>query len=147
MSTAYFGCFVNTAVLLEWILGNSRENTLKNLERMHKLKIPSLVEVHALKGLEAPLPRLFGNAITFTGQQNNTFFSKVASALVWTNGSTGTKEFILTKLAAVVSAVRANIDQRLPHRQQLHTLAHLALEASASFIMCFVSFVEENCES
>jgi hypothetical protein len=147
MKTSYFGCFVNAAVLLEWILGNSGKDTLKNLERMHKLKIPSLAEVHALKGLEAPLPRLFGEAITFTGRQNNTFFSKVGTASVWTNGSTGTKEFILTNLAAVVSAVRANIDQRLPHGRKLHTLARLALEASASFVMCFVSFIEENRES
>jgi hypothetical protein len=69
------------------------------------LKIPSLAEVHALKGLEAPLPRLFGEAITFIGCQNNTFFSKVGTVSVWTNGSTGTKEFILTNLAAIVSAV------------------------------------------
>jgi hypothetical protein len=38
MSTSYFGCFVNAAILLEWIQGNSSEDTLKNMERMHKLK-------------------------------------------------------------------------------------------------------------
>jgi hypothetical protein len=147
ITTSYFGCFVNAAILLEWILGNVGEDSLKSMGQMHKLKIPSLAEVHSLKGLEAPLPRLLGEAITFTGRQNTTFFSKVSSAGVWTNGSTGTKEFILCNLAAVVSAVRANIDQRLPRGKQLHTLARLALEASSSFVMCFVSFMEENRES
>jgi hypothetical protein len=80
-----------------------------------------------------------------TGWQNNTFFSKAATASVWTNGSTGTNEFIMTSLAAVVSAVRANINQRLPHGQKLHNLAHLALEASALSVMC-ISFIEENRE-
>jgi hypothetical protein len=42
MPTSYFGCFVNAAILLEWILGNSGDDTLNNMERMHKLKIPSL---------------------------------------------------------------------------------------------------------
>jgi hypothetical protein len=147
MSTSYFGCFVNAAILLEWILGNIGDNTLKNMETMRKLKIPSLAEVHALKGLEAALPRLFGDAITFTGRQNAPFYTKVPTVSVWTNGSTGTKEFILGNLAAVVSAVRANIDQRLPHGKELHTLARLALEASSSFILTMVSFTEENRES
>jgi hypothetical protein len=35
----------------------------------------------------------------------------------------------------------------LPHGKELHTLARLALEASSSFIMCMVSFTEENRES
>jgi hypothetical protein len=87
---------------------------------------------------------LFGDMITFTGRQNTSFYSKVSSTSVWTNGSTGTKEFMLTNLAAVVSAVRANIDQRLPHGKELHTLARLALEASSSFVMSMVSFTEEN---
>jgi hypothetical protein len=147
MPTAYFGCFVNAAILFEWIHGNVGDDTLKNMETMRKLKIPSLAEVHALKGLEAALPRLLGDVITFTGRQNTTFYSRVPSASVWTNGSTGTKEFILGSLAAVVSAVRANIDQRLPHGKKLHTLARLALEASSSFIMTMVSFTEENRES
>jgi hypothetical protein len=86
------------------------------MEIMHKLKIPSLAEVHSLKGLEAALPRLFGDMITFTGHQNTMFYTKVASALVWTNGSTGINEFILGSLAVVVSTVlQANIDQCLPH--------------------------------
>jgi hypothetical protein len=93
--------------LLEWIQGNIGEDTLKNMEIMHKLKIPSLVEVHSLKGLEAALPRLFGNVITFTGYQNTIFYTKVASALVWTNGSTGTKEFILSSLAMMINAVQS----------------------------------------
>jgi hypothetical protein len=117
------------------------------METMRKLKIPSLAEVHALKGLEAALPRLLGEVITFTGRQNTTFYSRVPSASMWTNGSTGTKEFILGSLAAVVSAVRANIDQRLPHGKTLHTLARLSSEASSSFIMFMVSFTEENRES
>jgi hypothetical protein len=50
MPTSYFGCFVNAAILLEWILGNSGEDALKKMERMTKLKIPSLAEVHSLKG-------------------------------------------------------------------------------------------------
>jgi hypothetical protein len=147
MPKAYFGCFVNAAILFEWIQGNIGDDTLKSMERMTKLKIPSLAEVHALKGLEQALPRLLGEAFTFTGRQNTSFYSKVPSAAVWTNGSTGTKEFILGNLAAVVSAVRANIDQRLPHGQSLHTLARLALESSSSFIMSIVSFTEENRES
>jgi hypothetical protein len=147
MPTAYYGCFVNAAILLEWIQGNVGDDTLKNMETMRKLKIPSLAEVHSIKGLEAALPSLFGDMITFTGRQNTSFYSKVTSASVWTNGSTGTKEFILTNLAAVVSAVRANIDQRLPHGKELHTLARLALEASSSFVMSMVSFTEENRES
>jgi hypothetical protein len=138
MPTSYFGCFVNAAILFEWIQGNVGDDNLKNMETMRKLKIPSLAEVHALKGLEAALPRLLGEVITFTGRQNTTFYSRVPSASVWTNGSTGTKEFILGSLAAVVSAVRANIDQRLPHGKTLHTLARLALEASSSFIMSMV---------
>jgi FtsZ-binding cell division protein ZapB len=147
MPTSYFGCFVNAAILLEWILGNSGEDTLKNMERMHKLKIPSLAEVHALKGLESSLPRLFGDIITFTGRQHTSYFTKVPSVCVWTNGSTGTKEFILTNLAMVVEAVRATIDQRLPAGKELHTLANLALESSSAFIMSMVSFIEENRES
>jgi hypothetical protein len=147
MPTAYFGCFVNAAILFEWIQGNVGDDTLKNMETMRKLKIPSMAEVHALKGLEAALPRLLGDVITFTGRQNTTFYTRVPTASVWTNGSTGTKEFILGSLAAVVSAVRANIDQRLPHGKQLHTLARLALEASSSFIMTMISFTEENRES
>jgi hypothetical protein len=147
MPTAYFGCFVNAAILLEWIQGNVGDDTLKNMETMRKLKIPSMAEVHALKGMEAALPRLLGDVITFTGKQNTTFYTRVPSASVWTNGSTGTKGFILGNLAAVVSAVRANIDQRLPQGKQLHILARLALEASSSFIMTMVSFTEENRES
>jgi hypothetical protein len=50
-------------------------------------------------------------------------------------------------LAAVISVVQANIDQRLPHDKELQTLARLALEASSSFIMSMVSFTEENRES
>ena len=123
MPIAYYGCFVNAAILLKWIQGNVGDDTLKNMETMRKLKIPSLAEVHALKGLEAALPRLLGNVITSTGRQNTTFYTRVPTASVWTNGSTGTKEFILGSLAAVVSAVWANIDQRLPHGKQLHTLA------------------------
>jgi hypothetical protein len=114
---------------------------------MHKLKIPSLAEVHSLKGLEAALPRLLGDVFTFTGKQNMSYYTKVPSVGVWTNGSSGTKEFILGSLAAVVSAVRANIDQRLPHGKELHTMARLCLESSASFIMSMVSFTEENRES
>jgi hypothetical protein len=147
MKTSYFGCFVNAAILLEWILGNNGEDTLKNMERMHKLKIPSLAEVHSLKGLESSLPRLFGDIITFTGRQHTSYFTKVPTVCVWTNGSTGTKEFILTNLAMVVEAVRDTIDQRLPHGQELHTLAKLALESSSSFVMSMVSFIEENRES
>jgi hypothetical protein len=147
MPTSYFGCFVNAAILLEWILGNSGEDTLKKMERMTKLKIPSLAEAHSLKGLEASLPRLFGDIITFTGRQHTSYFTKVCSACVWTNGSTGTKEFIMTNLAMVVEAVRATIDQRLPPGKELHTLANLALESSAAFVMSMVSFIEENRES
>jgi hypothetical protein len=147
MPTSYFGCFVNAAILLEWILGNSGEDTLKKMERMTKLKIPSLAEVHSLKGLEASLPRLFGDIITFTGRQHTSYFTKVGSACVWTNGTTGTKEFIMTNLAMVVEAVRATIDQRLPPGKELHTLANLALESSAAFVMSMVSFIEENRES
>lgn len=149
MKTSYFGCFVNAAILLEWIQGNSgnNEDALTYMNKMHKLNIPSRAEVHSLKGLEAALPRLFGDVITFTGRQNATFYTKVASASVWTNGSTGTKEFILGSLAAVVNAVRATIDQRLPHGKELHTLARLALESSQTFIMSMVSFTEENRES
>jgi hypothetical protein len=147
MPTSYFGCFVNAAILLEWILGNNGEDTLKNMERMHKLKIPSLAEVHLLKGLESSLPRLFGDIITFTGRQHSSYFTKVTSVGVWTKGSTGTKEFILTNLAMVVEAVRETIDQRLPHGKELHTLANLALESSSSFVMSMVSFIEENRES
>jgi hypothetical protein len=147
MPTSYFGCFVNAAILLKWILGNSGEDTLKNMEMMHKLKIPSLAEVHSLKGLESLLPRLFGDIITFTGRQHTSYFTKVPSVCVWTNGSTGTKEFILTNLAMVVEAVRATIDQRLPHGKDLHTLENLALESSSSFIMSMVSFIKENRES
>jgi hypothetical protein len=147
MPTSYFGCFVNAAILLEWILGNSGEDTLKKMERMTKLKIPSLAEVHSLKGLESSLPRLFGDIITFTGRQHTSYFTKVGSACVWTNGSTGTKEFIMTNLAMVVEAVRATIDQRLPPGKELHTLANLALESSAAFVMSMVSFIEENRES
>jgi hypothetical protein len=117
------------------------------MESMHKLKIPSLAEVHALKGLYAALPRLFGEVITFAGRQNTTFYTKIPSTSVWTNGSTGTKEFILGSLPPVISAVRANINQRLPLGKELHTLARLALESSALFIMSIVSFTEENCES
>ena len=144
MPIAYFGCFVNAAILMEWILGNVGEDTLKNMERMHKLKIPSLAEVHSLKGLEAALPRLLGDVFTFTGKQNMSYYTKVPSVGVWTNGSLGTKEFILGSLSAVVSAVRANIDQRLPHGKELHTMARLCLKSSASFIMAMVSFTEEN---
>jgi hypothetical protein len=147
MPTSYFGCFVNSAILLEWILGNNGEDTLKKMERMHKLKTPSLPEVHALKGLESSLPRLSGEIITFTGRQNTSYFTKVPSASVWTNGSTGTKEFILTNLSMVVEAVRATINQRLLPGKELHTLATLALESSSSFIMSMVSFIEENRES
>ncbi len=43
--------------------------------------------------------------------------------------------------------MRATIDQRLQHGKELHTLARLALESSASFIMSMVSFIEENRES
>jgi hypothetical protein len=57
------------------------------------------------------------------------------------------KEFIPTNLSMVVEAVRATIDQRLPHGKELHTLATLALESSSSFVMSMVSFVEENRES
>jgi hypothetical protein len=61
MPRSYFRCFVNAAILLEWLLGNSGDETLKNMKRMHKLKIPSLAEVHSLKGLECgALPRLLG---------------------------------------------------------------------------------------
>jgi hypothetical protein len=126
-------------------LGQQWQGHPKELGKNAQVKDPLLAEVHDLKGLEAPLPHLLGEAITFMGHQNNTFFLKVATAFVWTNGSTGTKEFIMTK--AVVCAVQANIDQRLPHGQKLHTLAHLALEASASFVVCFVAFIEENCKS
>jgi hypothetical protein len=146
MPINYFGCFVNGAILMEWILGNNGEDTLKNMERMHKLKIPSLAEVHALKGLEACLPRLFRDTITFTGR-NTSYFTKVPNASVWTNGSTGTKEFILGNLPMVVEAIRNTIDQRLPPGKELHTLANLALESSASFVMSMVSFIEENRES
>ena len=115
---------------------------------MHKLKIPSLAEVHLLKGLEVALPRHFGGVITFTGRQNTTFYTKVTLPSVWTNGSTGTKEFILGGLAAVVSAVQAKIDQRLLCGKELcHTLAWLALEAFSSFVMSMVSFTRENQES
>jgi hypothetical protein len=147
MPTSYFGCFVNAAILLEWILGNSSDDTLKNMERMHKLKIPSLAEVHSLKGLECALPRLFGDTITFTSRQHASYFTKVPSVSVWTNGSSGTKEFIMTNLSMVVEAVRATIDQRLPHGKELHTLANLALESSSSFVMSMVSFIEEKRES
>jgi hypothetical protein len=147
MKTSYFGCFVNAAILLEWILGNNGEDTLKNMERMHKLKIPSLDEVHSLKGLESCLPWLFGDIITFTGRHHTCYFTKVPTVCVWTNGLTGTKEFILTNLAMVVEAVRDTIDQRFPHGQQLHTLVKLALEYSSSFVMSMVSFTEENRES
>jgi hypothetical protein len=119
----------------------------KNMETMRKLKIPSLAEVHSIKGMEAALSSLFGDVIKFMGRQNTTLYSKVPSASVSTNGSTGMKEFILSNLAAVVSAVRANIDQRLLHGKELHTLARLALEASSSFVMSMVSFTEENRES
>jgi hypothetical protein len=144
---SYFGCFVNAAILMEWIKGNSGGDTLKDMERMHKLKIPSLAEVHSLKGLEAALPRLLGDVITFTGKPNVPYYTKVPTASVWTNGSTGLKEFILGSLPSVVAAVRATIDQRLQHGKELHTLARLALESSASFIMSMVSFTEENRES
>jgi hypothetical protein len=147
MPTSYFGCFVNAAILLEWILGNSGEDTLKSYERMTKLKIPSLTEVHSLKGLESSLPRLFEELITFMGRQHTSYFTKVPSVCVWTNGSTGMKEFILANLSMVVGAVWATIDQRLPHGKELHTLATLALESSSSFVMSMVSFVEENRES
>jgi hypothetical protein len=83
ISTSYFGCFVNAAILLEWIFRNGGEDSLKNLGQIHKLKIPSLAEVHALKGLEAPLPRLLGDALTFMGRNNASFFWKVATAAVW----------------------------------------------------------------
>jgi hypothetical protein len=147
LPTSYFGCFVNAAILMEWIKGNSGGDTLKDMERMHKLKIPSLAEVHSLKGLESALPRLLGDVITFTGKPNVPYYSKVPTASVWTNGSTGVKEFILGSLPSVVAAVRATIDQRLQHGKELHTLARLALESSASFIMSMVSFTEENRES
>jgi hypothetical protein len=49
LSTSYFGYFVK---------GNSGGDTLKDMERMHKLKIHLLAEVHSLKGLEAALPCL-----------------------------------------------------------------------------------------
>jgi hypothetical protein len=68
ISTSYFGCFVNAVILLSWILGNSGKDTLKNMGQMHKLQISSLAEVHMLKCLEAPLPRLLGDAIAFTGR-------------------------------------------------------------------------------
>jgi hypothetical protein len=147
ISTSYFGCFVNVAILMEWIHGQVGEDTLKSMECMTKLKIPLLVEVHSLKGLEAALPRLLGGVIMFTGRQNTSLYSKITMGAVWTNGSTGTKEFILGSLAAVVSTVGANIDQRLPNGKELHTLARLALESSSSFIMMMVSFTEENRES
>jgi hypothetical protein len=148
MPTSYFECFGNTAILFESIQGDVGNDTLKNMETMRKLKIPSLAQVHALKGsLEAALPHLLGEVITFTGRQNMMFYFRVPSASVWMNGATGTKEFILGSLATVVSAVRANIDQRLPHGKTLHKLARLALEASSLFIMSMVSFTEENRES
>jgi hypothetical protein len=53
----------------------------------------------------------------------------------------------MTNLSMVVEAVRATIDQRLPHGKELHTLANLALESSSSFVMSMVSFIEENRES
>jgi hypothetical protein len=111
MSTSYFGCFVNAVILLEWIIGNSGEDTLKNMERMHTLKISLLAEVHDLKGLESSLPPLFGDLITFMGRQHTSYFTKVPNAGVWTNGSTETKEFILTNLSMVVEAVRATFGQ------------------------------------
>jgi hypothetical protein len=119
------------------------------MERMHKLKIPLLMQVHSLKGFEATLPWMFGEVITFMGHQNTTFYTKVAlaSVWVWKNRSTVTKEFILESLSNVVSVVQANIDQQLPHGKELHTLARLALESSSSFIMSMVSFTEENRES
>jgi hypothetical protein len=117
------------------------------MERMHKLKIPSLAEVHSLKGLESSLPRLFGDIFTFTGWQHTSYFTKVPNVCVWTNGLSGTKEFIMMNLVMVVEAVRATIDQSFPHGKELHTLARLALESSASFIMSMISFIEENRES
>jgi hypothetical protein len=85
--------------------------------------------------------------ITFTGKPNVPFYTKVPTASVWTNGSTGLKEFILGSLPSVVAAVRATIGQRLQHGKELHTLASIALESSASFIMSMVLFTEENRES
>ncbi len=102
LPTSYFGCFVNAAILMEWIKGNSGGDTLKDMERMHKLKIPSLAEVHSLKGLESAIPRLLGDVITFTGKPNVPYYSKVPSASVWTNVSTGVKEFILGSLPSMV---------------------------------------------
>jgi hypothetical protein len=137
MPTAYYGFFVNAAILLEWIHKNVGDDTLKNMETMRKLKIPSLAEVHSIKSLEAALPSLFGDMITFTGRQKTSFYSKVTSAPVWTNGSTGTKEFILTNLAVVVSAVRTNINQCLPSWQgATHTST---VEFGSFFFVCDVN--------
>jgi hypothetical protein len=98
--------FVNATILLEWIHRNAcGEDNIKNLDKMKKLHIPLLSEIHSLRGLEAALPRMFGDVITFTGRQNASFYSKVASASVWTNGSMGTKECILGSLSSVVNAV------------------------------------------
>jgi hypothetical protein len=38
MPTAYFGCSVNAAILLEWIQGNMGDDSLKSMETMRKLK-------------------------------------------------------------------------------------------------------------
>jgi hypothetical protein len=104
--------------------------------------------MHAFKGLKAPLPCLFGwRCYNLYWMAKQHLLLKVAMVSVWTNGSTCMKELILINLAAVVSAVRANIDQCLPSGQKLHTLAGLAWEASASFVMCLVSYIKENHES
>jgi hypothetical protein len=34
MPTSYFGCFVNAAILFEWIQGNVGDDTLKNMEHL-----------------------------------------------------------------------------------------------------------------
>jgi hypothetical protein len=48
MPTVNYGCFVNAAILLEWIQGNIGDDTLKNMDIIRKLKIPPLAEVHAI---------------------------------------------------------------------------------------------------